>query len=85
MGKKFKTLDNLKNKLLQNQKHHHQQQQPDTLDVKAYGKRNQKQAERFRKFSSQKYLKIDGIIEEETNHGHIVRRNYRKSLKIGYS
>ena len=39
----FKTIDNLKNKLLQNEKHQ-QQQQPVILDV-----RNQRQSERFRK------------------------------------
>ena len=39
----FKTIDNLKNKWLQNEKHQ-QQQQPVILDV-----RNQRQSERFRK------------------------------------
>ena len=39
----FKTIDNLKNKLLQNEKHQ-QQQQPVIPDV-----RNQRQSERFRK------------------------------------
>ena len=39
----FKIIDNLKNKLLQNQKHQ-QQQQPVIPDL-----RNQRQSERFRK------------------------------------
>ena len=56
----FKTLDNLKNELLQNQKHQRQQQPviPDLKEIK--GKLND-----LENRSRRNNLRIDGILEEE--------------------
>ena len=57
----FKTLDNLKNELLQYQKHQQKQQQPVISDLKEIKDKLNDLENRSRKNN----LRIDGIIEEE--------------------
>ena len=57
----FKTLDNLKNELLQNQKHQPQQQQPVISDLKEIKDKLNNLENRSRRNN----LRIGGIIEEE--------------------
>ena len=58
----FKTLDKLKNELLQNQRHQ-QKQQPVILDLKEIkAKLND-----LEKHNRRNNLRIDGIIEEKTS------------------
>ena len=57
----FKTLDNLKSELLQNQKHQQQQKQPVIPDLKEIKDKLNDLENRSRRNN----LRIDGIIEEE--------------------
>ena len=76
----FETLDNLKNELLQKQEHQSQQQQqkvvPDLKEIKDkltdlenHSRRNNLRINRRRR-------------KKKMSHGHKLRRNYKKSLKI---
>ena len=57
----FKTLDNLKNELLQNQKHQQRQQQPVIPNLKEI----KDKLNDFENRSRRNNLRIDGIIEKE--------------------
>ena len=56
-----KTLDNLKNELLQNQKHHQQQQHPVIPGLKGI----KVKLNNLEKRSRRNNIRIDGIIDEE--------------------
>ena len=77
----FKTFDNLKRELLQNQKHQQQEKQPVTTDLKEIKDKLKDLENRSRRNN----LRIDEIIEEENESWSKVRKNFRKSLKINYS
>ena len=79
MGRKFKTLDNLKNELLQNQKH--QQQQPVISDLKEI-KDNLNDFEKHRRRNN---LKIDEVIEEEKESWSQSEKKMQEIIKTSYS
>ena len=61
----YKTLDIIKNELLQNKKHHQQQQQP----VIPYSKETKDKLNDLENGSRSNNLRIDGTIEEENKLG----------------
>ena len=67
----FKTTDNLKNELLQNQKHQQRQQQPVLPNLKEIKDKLNDLENRSRK--------ILGFLRKKMSHGHKVRINYWKS------
>ena len=73
----FKTLDNLKNELLQNQKHQLQQQQPVIPDLKEIKDKLNNLENRSRRNN----LRIDGIIEEENESWSQSEKKLQKIIK----
>ena len=76
----FKTLDNLKNELLQKQKGQ-QQQQPVIPDLKEIKDKLNDLENRSRRNN----LRIDGIIEEENESWSKSEKKLQEILKISYS
>ena len=78
----FKTLDNLKSELLQNQKHHQQQQkQPVIQDLKEI----KDKLNDLENCSRRNNLRIDRIIEEENESLLQSEKKLQESFKISCS
>ena len=73
----FKTLDNLKSELLQNQKHQQQQKQPVIPDLKEIKDKLNDLENRSRRNN----LRIDGIIEEENESWSQTEKKLQEIIK----